>query len=305
MRQRPLLPSILIVSLAWLPACGERAAREIDFGPPENLGSVVNSPAFDGGPSISADGLTLYFTSERPGGLGGGDLWVTRRASTSEAFGPPENLGAGVNSSANEYAPSLSSDGLTLYFDSDRPGGPGKGDVWVATRSGAGEAFGSPRSLDAPVNSEAADGLPSISGDGLALYFCTRRSGGHGGMDLWVARRSSSSEPFRQAESLGDVVNGPSDDWGPGISSDELDLFFMSDREGGRGSQDLWVASRGSRSAPFGPPRNLGPIVNGPALDARPDVSADGAMLFFMSNRDGGSGQIDLWLSRRETRGRR
>ena len=56
---------------------------------PENLGPIVNSSAFDGGPSISNDGLTLYFASERPGGLGEADLWVTTRPTISGPFGPP------------------------------------------------------------------------------------------------------------------------------------------------------------------------------------------------------------------------
>jgi TolB protein len=267
---------------------------KLDFSAPVNLGPLVNSPAFDGGPSLSTDGLALFFTSERPGGSGGGDLWVTKRAKLTDSFGTPQNLGTAVNSPANEFAPSISPDGLSIYFDSDRPGGLGP-DIWVAVRATTSEPFGTPQNLGPPVNSSASDGLPSISADGLSLYFCSRRPGGLGQMDLWVARRTSTSVRFAEAENLGPAVNSPSDDWGPSISADGLNLFFMSGRPGGQGGQDIWVVTRASASDHFGTPRNLGPMVNSPALDARPNISADCSTLFFMSDRMGGSGQIDLW----------
>lgn len=273
-----------------------------DFGPPANLGASVNSSAFDGGPSISLDGLSLYFTSERPGGSGGGDLWATKRAKLIDPFGAPQNLGTAVNSPANEYAPSISADGLSIYFDSDRPGGLGSSDVWVSTQPTTRELFGTPRNLGAGVNSSASDGLPNISADGLSLYFCSRRAGGLGEMDLWVARRKMTADPFAEAESLGPIVNSPHHDWGPSVSADGRYLFFMSDRPGGQGREDIWVAERASASAPFGRPRNLVPLVNSPALDARPNISADGSTLFFMSDRPGGSGQIDLWQASNRAR---
>src|SRR6266571_5686389 len=87
-------------------------------GRPVNLGRVVNGPGFDGGPSLSADGRALYFISDRPGSRqGGGDIWVARRRSASAPFAPPQRLGAAVNSQANEGSPSISGDGLLLYFE--------------------------------------------------------------------------------------------------------------------------------------------------------------------------------------------
>jgi len=286
-------------------AQGPQRVARFEFGPPANLGPVVNSPAFDGGPSISADGLSLYFTSERPGGSGGGDLWVTRRTKLTDPFGAPENLRTAVNSPANEFAPSISADGLSIYFDSDRPGGLGSSDIWVATRAATAEPFGPPRNVGAPVNSAASDGLPGISADGLTLYFSSRRAGGLGEMDLWAARRKKTSDPFTAAESLGAVVNSPHHDWGPSVSADGRYLFFMSDRPGGHGSQDIWAAERASDSSPFGRPQNLGPSLNSPALDARPSISADGSTLFFMSDRPHGAGQIDLWQASARPRARR
>ncbi len=95
---------------------------------------------------------------------------MATRAKLTDPFGIPRNLGPGVNSPANEYAPSISADGLALYFDSDRPGGLGSFDIWMATRKTTAEHFDYARNLGAPVNSVASDGLPNISTDGfLAL----------------------------------------------------------------------------------------------------------------------------------------
>jgi Tol biopolymer transport system component len=297
-----LLSAIAVSGLAATQNSKEQA--RYDFSAPANLGRVVNSPAFDGGPSISADGLSLFFTSERPGGSGGGDLWVTKRKRMIDPFTTPENLGAGSNSPANEFAPSISADGLSVFFDSDRPGGLGLSDVWVAARAATSESFGKPRNLGAGVNSSASDGLPSISADGLSLYFCSRRPGGSGDMDIWVANRTRKSEEFSGAENLGPDINGPHYDGEPNISADALFLFFSSDRPGGHGHRDIWVAARANSSAPFGQPRNLGAAVNGPAHDVRPSISADGSVLFFMSDRPGGFGHLDLWQASNRTRAR-
>jgi len=85
--------------------------------------------------SISRNGLEMFITSNRTGGLGGLDLWVSTRGSTSEFWSAPLNFGAPVNSTDNDGAPALSLDGTTLYFYSLRPGGSGGNDLYVATRS--------------------------------------------------------------------------------------------------------------------------------------------------------------------------
>jgi hypothetical protein len=95
-----------------------------------NLGQNVNSSSYDSGPSISADGLSLFFGSSRPGGYGGRDIWLTRRKTLSDPFGPTVNLGPTVNSSSQDITPFISADGSTLYFCSNRPGGMGGHDLW-------------------------------------------------------------------------------------------------------------------------------------------------------------------------------
>jgi len=116
-----------------------RATKDDVWGEPVNLGPVVNSTCGEMGPVISANELTLFFSSgsfvniagpPRPGGFGQSDLWVTRRASKDAPWEEPVNLGSSVNTGAHEMLPFISPDGSTLYFASDRPGGPGDWDIW-------------------------------------------------------------------------------------------------------------------------------------------------------------------------------
>jgi WD40-like Beta Propeller Repeat len=272
-------------------------------GTPANLGAAVNGPGFDGGPAVSGDGLVLYFVSDRPGGQGGGDVWVARRPNLTSSFGGPENLGPTVNTAGNEGGPSISADGLSLYvecFESDpnarcRHPDLGAPDIWVATRASPVQAFSAITNLGQPVNSTASDGFPAIAHDSLTLYLSSDRPGGSGGPDLWRAVRPDVAKSFQTVENLGPVVNSGGYDGGAALTVDGLILIFSSDRPGGSGGTDLWVATRSSAGDPFGAPVNLGPTVNTPGVEDRPAISGDGSTLYFMSDRQGGLGAIDIW----------
>jgi beta-lactamase regulating signal transducer with metallopeptidase domain len=173
----------------------KRKTKDSSWGPPVNLGPKVNSAAAENGPSISADSLELYFSDAiwsspppRPGGMGGADIWVTKRESKNELWGPPVNLGPTVNSSAGDVAPSISTDGLSLYFISKRPGGFGDMDIWVTTRKTKNDPWGTPVNLGQTVNSPGMENNPDISSDGSTLYFVSGRPGNVGGdgyVDIW------------------------------------------------------------------------------------------------------------------------
>lgn len=103
------------------------------FGAPAAVGAL-NSPQDDARPNLRRDGLEIFFDSNRAGGLGGLDLWTSTRASTSDPWSTPVNLGAGINSTVNDLRASLSWDGTTLYFGSVRAGSEGSQDLFVTTR---------------------------------------------------------------------------------------------------------------------------------------------------------------------------
>jgi len=158
------------------------------FDEPVNLGPAVNSSDNDGNGELSADGLTLLFTSNRPGGQGTWDVWMSTRKSASDPFGEPVNLGPTVNSGNVDAGPALSADGLTLLFRSNRPGGQGNGDLWMCTRGSVTEPFDEPVNLGPAVNSIFGEGGPEVSADGVTLLFNSNRPGGQGGSDLWMVR---------------------------------------------------------------------------------------------------------------------
>ncbi len=230
----------------------------------------------------------------------------TESVDADNIFGNATNLGPTVNSSANDFDPSISADGLELYFNSYRPGGFGKADIWVTTRKTKAGPWGEPVNLGATINSPAHENAPNISADGLSLYFCSDRSGGCGGRDLWVTKRKTKSDPWGEAVNLGPSVNSPADEHGPSISSDGLSLYFSGlwddlKRSGGLGKADIWVTTRKTVADPWGKPVNLGPTVNNPAMDESPSIPDDGLSLYFNSNRPGGQGIMDIWVTRRKS----
>jgi hypothetical protein len=285
----------LLIVVAFL-AAGDRTARaDFYFCAPTHLGPTINSSSWDNGPCISSDGLELYFQSNRPGGSGNFDIWVTTRETIQDPWSEPVNLGPTVNSSSADANKSISADGFSLYFFSSRPGGSGSLDMWVTTRASISEPWGEPVNLGPTVNSSAADGGPHISADGLSLFFESDQSGGYGGNDIYVSTRTTTNDPWGSPVNLGSTVNSSVWDWGPSLSADGLSLFFTSVRSGGSGGDDIWVTTRDTIDDSWGEPVNLGPTVNSSAAETCPNISADGSTLFFHSNRPGGVGGPDLW----------
>ncbi len=278
------------------------AGLPFTIGEPVNLGSSINGSGFDGGPSIGADRTELYFVSDRPGGRGCGDIWVATRTTTDGPFAQPDNVGPVVNSPACEGAPSVSNDDRSLYLECFEPvptvqcHEPDFGDdIWVAERADPASGFESLRNLGRGVNGEHVDSFPNVSADGEVLYFSSDRPGGVGDSDLWQVSRDGTTDAFASPENLGDEVNGPGYDGEPAVSSDGLLLLFASDRPGGVGGQDLWLATRPTIDEPFSNPVNLGPGINTPGFEGRPALDGDSTVILFMSDRPGGAGMIDIW----------
>ena len=271
------------------------------FGEPVNLGSVVNSPYYDDSPCFSADGLELYFYSERPGGYGNGDTWVTRRATMHNPWGEPVNLGPQFNSAEGaDSAPAISHDGLEMYlmdYEHQRPGGRGGSDLWVARRTKISDPWESPLNLGPPVNSPFHEANPSISYDGLTLYFDSDRTGGYGNFDIWVTTRVTKQSPWRETVNLGPTINTATYDAEPFISNDGLVLLFTSSRAGSYGTYDMFITRRTTTDQPWLEPVNLGSIVNSSGPEENPTISPDGSALLFEAERPGGFGGRDIWLA--------
>jgi hypothetical protein len=259
------------------------------FGEPVNLGPSINTEAHECFSTISSDGLELYFFDlylVRSGNIGGMDIWMIRRASVSEAWGEPVNLGPPINTEYDDAKPSLSADGLTLYFSSNRPGGHGEFDIWMSTRATVMDPWGEPVNLGEPVNSE------------FELYLNeweVFRPEGYGEGDIWVAKRASTDDPWGDPVNLGEAVNSIHYDSCPYLSPDGLLLFFHGWRPGGPGQEDMWVSTRSSTSDAWDSPIPLPAPINGRQIEGCPGVSADGSTFYFASLRGGGSGMGDTW----------
>ncbi len=212
----------------------------VNYGPP--IDSLINELPGHILSFETADGLEMY--GDRPGEYGGNDLYVRKRDSKDEPWGPNENLGPVVNSSSDESWPSISRDGLELYFDSSRPNGSGSYDLWVTKRTTRDAPWAEPVNLSSNVNSTASDGRPCLSPDGLTLFFDAKeRPEGYGMRDLYMTRRASRSAPWQEAVNLGPIVNSSANEEVAFISADGSTLYFDSSRPGGYGGQDIWKVS--------------------------------------------------------------
>ena len=283
---------------------------------PVHLGPIVNTAAADFDPFVSKDGLSLYFASGGGrGGSGGRDLWVVERPTTSDSWGTPYNLGHLINSGAHESKPSLSVDGHRLYFASNRTGGLGGFDLYVARRRDKRDNLGweAPANLGGGVNSTAHEESPAAIFDDdargeVVLYFASNRPG-HGAFDIYVSTMlaDGSFGPAALVEELSTAFV----DRDPSIRRDGREMFLTSNRTGTSGGADIWVARRSSTSHPWSAPVHLGEGINSPprppdleqANDGGASLSFDGMTLYFHSpfRPENVSLMFDIWVS---TRGR-
>jgi len=285
------LGAVLLTAIVLVAMGGSVALADFTFGEPTNLGPSINGPAMDAGPCPSADGKQLYFNLW----LGmASQIWVSQRAAIDSAWEPPLRLGPPFDTETDS-GPFITSDGLSLYYDSSREGGFGTSDLWVATRATVNDKWGTPVNLGATVNTTSEDWAPNLSADGLELYFVSNRPDGFGTYDLWVTSRATVKDDWGTPVNLGATLNTEYEDTWPGISADGLVLFFCSSRPGGFGAWDLYMTKRPTRTDPWGPPSGLGPTLNSTVWQGGPKVSLDGSTLYFYSARPGGSGEADLW----------
>jgi len=281
--------------------------RFSDWSSPSNVGPPVNSSFVEQGPAISKDGLSLYFQCmDCPGGVGGTDIWVSQRAGVDEPWGAPQNLGPNINTTSNEGGPSVSTDGHTLFFISNKPGGFGANDLYMARRRDKRDDLGwqSAVNLGSAVNTPANEGAPQPFNDDVTgtayLYFNSGRPGGPGAGDIYVSTRLSDGS-FGQPLLVGELSSSFADQ-GVAIRKDGLEVIFSSDRPGTMGQLDLWVSTRATTLDSWSTPVNLGPAINSAFIDAGADFSFDGTALYFHSPlRPGGVGPFfDIWVTTRE-----
>jgi Tol biopolymer transport system component len=282
------------ISLTTALLAGAAAAMP-PFGPwsaPANLASLpgtgagISTPAVDGCASLSPDGLSIGFTSNRTGNF---EVYVATRSSKSEGFGSPVRLPAPINTSANDSCPTMLH-GNRIFFSSDRDD-PAY-DLYEARREGGAWSV---ERLGPNIN------LPGWIEESATVY----EDDGHEVMIFSRRRGDGSDGKIYQSVDGGPatlVAGGPNSsasDNRPSITHDGKTIFFDSDRYGTLGGPDLYYATRSSTSEPFGSAVHLEQL-SSPGFDARPGISWDGTMLTFSSAREGNpSPAPDIWFSTR------
>ena len=301
-----LAGALLAVLTASASAGGSSHAAKAEFNT-ATLVSEVSVPGFgDGCPIESADGLSLFLASNRPGTAGGNDIWAADRDSVGSPWGTPRNLGAPINTASADFCPTPVL-GRSLFFVSERPGdgvGPtpcGGGDIYLSRQSPAG-------GWSAPVMLECAPKGPNFSGGerspslvetwfGTFLFYSSNGSGGD--QDIYMSRlgRDGHFGPGKVVEELSTEF----EDIMPNVRAREdgsFEIVFSSNRPlWGRGQpafggQDVYIARSWWLTGAWSPPRNLGEAVNTAGVEQRSTLSKDGKRLYF--GRDG-----DIFMSTR------
>ena len=300
----------LAVGLVIVAALAGVAAGAHNFGPWASAQKIdeiggnsaeLNTPSLDGCPIQSPDGLSLYMASNRPGGLGGLDIWVARRDSTGAPWGAPQNLGEPVNSAADDFCPTpVRGQGLFFVSREALPGSCGMGDIYF-TRRDAPHGWVEPvRLACAPAgpNSALDEQGPSYveAGKKALLYFSSSSASVPG--DIYVSEKLGKND-FGPAVAVAALNDAAANDIQPNVRDDGLEVVLTSNRAGGQGGQDVWIATRKRVKDPWSALVNVGLAVNTGASETRPSLSADGQQLLF-GRAPGPEGMSDIYVTTRE-----
>ncbi len=223
------------------------------WGPAEPVESL-NSTANEIGPVIRADGRQLFFYSDREGGFGGMDLYVSSR--TEDGWSEPANLGPRINSPAHEYDPAITPDGKRLFFASNR---------------------------SARMHQRMADGAEDVAADNWETTL--RADLGLRKFDLYVAHRDA-DEGWRLADPLAALNESNYNEGAPYISPNGIFLYFVSDRPQRTGEEENFDVYRTRIDGREMVAENLGPGVNTPQNEIEPSLSDEGFRLYFSRNND-------------------
>ena len=203
----------------------------------------------------------------------------------------PKPLSSVLQTTLSQYFPVLTADEQTLVFTALKP----EGDEDLMTATFNGETWSPPLSLASSINTPENEGTASLSADGHTLVFtaCQGRKG-FGSCDLYLSRKTGND--WSSPENLGAIINSRYYESQPALSADGRQLYFVSDRPGGRGRRDIWRSDFGT-DGNWTAPVNLGEPVNTPFNEASPFMHPNGQSLFFASDGHVGMGGYDLFVA--------
>jgi hypothetical protein len=304
--RRSLILLCLLASYTATPGTSPRRAETFgDWSTPFPVASL-NTDSNDMYAVLSKDELTVYFTSDRQGGMGLDDLWFATRDSVDAPWGPAQNM-SDINSTAADSLPMLSYDEHVMFFQSTRAEGCGKGDIWMTRRRDKrSQDWEVPIKLGCDtVNTGANETAPAFfENPGTAevtLYFGSDRTGGIGDYDVYAS--VVGEDGYFGPGLLVSEFSSPKRDTRIFIRKDGLEAFITSSRDTGQGLIDIWTSTRETLSDPWPPaPIDVPSPINSKCDDGSPSLSRDGTTLYFFSNRTAGleCGNRDIWYATRE-----
>ncbi len=208
-----------------------------EWSKPEIVGSPISSTEWrEQEPLLSPDGTELYVMSDRPGGLGSVDIWVSKLVDGE--WTELQNLGAPINSPFADHCLYFAGpDWSIAYWTSTRPGGYGGNDIWMSERLDG--VWQDAVNLGPQVNSEVSDHHSLPSADGLSLYVTSNKEGGYGAEDIYITTQDENGV-WGPMVNLGPLINTEQDDRCPAFSPDYTIFYWDSERAGGFGAKDLW-----------------------------------------------------------------
>lgn len=283
-----------LTSLVLLGACcvgcerGELlgALQPRPFGPPRLVSELSDPEARDTDPTFTADRCELYFMSDRSGSK---DLYRSLRADPTEPWSAPERVDE-LSTGYQEENPHVSSDGLTLWFYTDRD--RSLGTIWQSTRDSRTSPWGEPTPVPSLGNGQGSSDVAVGVGADEKLAVLASSPPQARSYDLYLYERPSRADPFGEPRLLADVSSS-ADDFDPVLVDGGRLIAFHSNV---LGSHDLFTARRGSRNEPFEAPIPVEEL-NTDAAESAPEFSEDATYVMFSSNR---AGTEDLYEATRE-----
>lgn len=263
----------------------------------QNLGSTVNSAYADYSPVLSADQKNIYFTSRRPGSIGGlkddegnfrENIYLSKKTETG--WSAAKNIGQPINTESNEATVGISPDGQTILIYKDDNG---DGNIYSTTLNG--DKWTTPIKLNENINSKYWEPSAFFSADGNTLYFTSNRPGGYGARDLYTSKKTSSGD-WGKAVNMGSAINTPFDEDAAFIHADGITLSFSSNGHNTMGGFDIFT-SKLSNDSIWSEPLNVGYPINTADDDIFYVISPDGLKAYFSSFREGGFGEKDNYMA--------
>lgn len=292
-----------VIAAATLVACGRGdfevrvpadtvADANLDLLPwsaPQPI-AQLNTSHYDADPTVTADQLELYFSSDRTPGLGKSDIYVSRRSAIDAPWGSA-SIVAELSSTDNDDSPEISPDGLTLWQATDRSSAY---QIFVSTRATRSDAWSAPVLVPELSGNGGAQNL-AVAPNGLVAvveFFTSTNQG-----DLYELRRISPHDTWGQLGLIQELATADNES-SPTLDAEGLTIYFTSNRPGSQGLYDIWMATRPSLAAPFATPVRVDAL-DSASDDGNPFLSPDGHAMYWASDRAPTEGVRDLWFATR------